>query len=182
MIKPGNILIAPPTVKGSFWYKTVVMVTEDHSDGTIGLVLNKRSQMSVKEFGIQLGYDLDLPGFVYMGGPLNVKSLSFLHTSEWTSKNTMRINRNFSLSSAADILPRLSMGDTPEYWRIFLGVCGWSPGQLQGEINGDPPWNLNTSWCTASSDLELVFDSDNKDQWCNALDRSGLEFAQRTLA
>lgn len=178
----GNLLIAPPSVKGNFWYKTVLMVTEHHSSGSVGLVLNKRSQMSIVEFGEQLGFQLDLPGFVYLGGPVNVKSLSFLHTSEWVSKNTMQINDEFSLSSADDILPRLAMGDTPLRWRIFLGVAGWSPGQLVNEIKGAPPYHQNTSWCTANSDLDLVFGSDNKDQWCNALDRSGLEFAQTILA
>lgn len=177
----GNLLIAPPAVKGNFWYKTVIMVTEHHREGSVGLVLNKRSQMSLVEFGEQLGYKLDLPGFVYLGGPVNVKSLSFLHTPEWISKNTMCINEHFSLSSADDILPRLAMGDTPERWRLFLGVCGWSPKQLVGEIKGIEPWNHNTSWCTATSDQNLVFGSDNKDQWCNALDRSGLEFAQSIL-
>lgn len=178
----GNLLIAPPAVKGNFWYKTVIMVTEDHSQGSVGLVLNKRSHMSLPEFGEQVGYEIDLPGFVYLGGPVNVKSLSFLHTNEWTSQNTLRINNEFSLSSAEDILPRLSAGDTPERWRLFLGMCGWSPGQLKGEIAGTPPWNHETSWCTANSDLDLVFGSDNKDQWVNVLDRSGQEFAQNMLA
>ena len=137
--------------------------------------------MSIKEFGEQLGYELDVPGFVYLGGPVNVKSLSFLHSNDWVSKNTMRINEEFSLSSADDILPRLAMGDRPERWRIFLGMCGWAQKQLLGEIKGIPPWQQSTSWCTAKSDLDLVFGSDNKDQWCHALDRSGLEFAQTVL-
>lgn len=178
----GNLLIAPPSVKGNFWYKTVVMITEHHQEGSVGLVLNKRSQMSIPEFAEQLNFNIDLPGFVYLGGPVNVKSLSFLHTSEWVSKNTMKVNEEFSLSSADDILPRLAMGDTPRLWRIFLGMAGWSPGQLEGEIKGSPPWNHETSWCTANSDEELVFGTDNKDQWCNALDRSGQEFAQNMLA
>jgi putative transcriptional regulator len=178
----GNLLIAPPAVKGNFWYKTVVMITENHNDGTVGLVLNKRSQMSVKEFGEQLGFHIDLPGFVYLGGPVNVKSLSFLHSNEWVSKNTLPINQHYSLSSADDILPRLAMGDCPERWRLFLGMCGWAEGQLAGEIKGDAPWNKETSWCLATGDQELVFGTDNKDQWCNALDRSGLEFAQKILA
>lgn len=178
----GNLLIAPPAVKNTFWYKTVIMVTEHHGQGSVGLVLNKRSQMSIKEFGEQLSYDLDIPGFIYLGGPVNVKSLSFLHSNDWVSKNTMRINDEFSLSSADDILPRLAMGDRPDRWRIFLGMCGWSPGQLVGEIQGNAPWQKETSWCTSSSSHELVFGSDNKDQWCNALDQSGLEFAQNILA
>jgi putative transcriptional regulator len=178
----GNLLIAPPAVKGNFWYKTVIMITEHHREGSVGLVLNKRSQMSIKDFGEQLNYDLNLPGFVYLGGPVNVKSLSFLHTNDWTSKNTMRLNNTFSVSSADDILPRLAMGDVPKKWRLFLGMCGWSQNQLLGEIKGSPPWQQETSWCTASADLDIVFESDNKDQWCSALDRSGLEFAQNMLA
>jgi putative transcriptional regulator len=178
----GNLLIAPPAVKGNFWYKTVVMITENHKNGSVGLVLNKRSQMSVKEFGEQLGFELDIPGFVYLGGPVNVKSLSFLHSNDWVCKNTMRINDQFSISSADDILPRLSIGDRPEHWRIFLGMCGWAEGQLAGEIAGVAPYPKDSSWCLATGDIDIVFGSDNKDQWCNALDRSGLEFAQNMLA
>jgi putative transcriptional regulator len=177
----GNLLIAPPSVKGNFWYKTVIMVTENHSQGSLGLVLNKRTELSLASFGEQLGYELDIPGFVYQGGPINSKSLTLLHTNEWACKNTMRINHQFSISSADDIVPRLSMGDAPYQWRIFLGMAGWAPKQLISEIKGIEPWQESNSWCTAKSDLELVFGSDSKDQWCNALDRSGLEFAQTML-
>ena len=178
----GNLLIAPPAVKNNFWHKTVIMITEHHTHGSAGLVLNKRSELTLNEFGAQLGIPLDLPGYLYVGGPVNVKSLSFLHTNEWTSKNTMHVNNEFSVSSAEDILPRLSAGDCPKQWRIFLGMCGWGPGQLLGEIKGENGWEHNNSWCTVNSDASLVFKSDQKDQWCEALDRSAQEFAQNILA
>jgi putative transcriptional regulator len=177
----GNLIIAPPAVKNNFWHKTVILLTEHHAQGSIGLVINKRSELTIANFGKQVGFELDIPGYIYVGGPVNNKSLSFLHTNEWISKNTYRINDRFSISSAEDILPRLAMGDHPIKWRLFLGMCGWSPGQLIGEIKGDHPWNHNNSWCLATADHELVFGSDGKDQWCNALDRSGLEFAQNIL-
>jgi putative transcriptional regulator len=178
----GNLIIAPPAVKGNFWYKTVILVTEHHINGSVGLVLNKRSQMSLPEFGQQLGINLDLPGFVYLGGPINVKNLTFLHSNDWASKNTMRISDDLSISSADDILPRLAMGDKPAHWRIFLGMAGWGPSQLEGELKGTPPWNHTMSWCTAKSDLDIVFGSDTNDQWCAAIDRSGQEFAQNLFA
>jgi putative transcriptional regulator len=177
----GNLLIAPPSVKGNFWYKTVVLVTEHHHSGSMGLVLNKRSQMTVNEFVSQLGFDMDVPGFLYLGGPINVKCLSFLHTNEWRCNNTMRINNHLSLSSAEEILPRLVLGDRPKSWRMFLGVCGWSPNQLISEIKGVPPYDQNVSWCTAQSDKELVFGTDLKEQWVQSLERSGQEFAQNIL-
>jgi len=178
----GSLLIAPPALKGNFWYKTVILVTEHSNQGSVGLVLNKRSQLSLPEFGKQIGFNLDMPGFVYVGGPVNVKNLSVLHTSEWSSKNTLRINDDISVSSDETVLTRLAMGDRPEYFRVLLGICGWSPGQLLGEIKGIPPWQESTSWCLAKSDIDLVFGNDNKDQWHSALDRSGLEFAQNILA
>jgi putative transcriptional regulator len=177
----GNLLIAPPAVKGNFWHKTVIFVTENHHQGSVGLVLNKRSDLTLSEFGAQLGFSLDMPGYLYQGGPVNVKSLSLLHSNEWICKNTMRVSEHLSISSADDILPRIAMGDTPSYWRMFLGMCGWSPGQLEGEVKGEPPWQQSTSWCTVNADLDLVFGNDGKDQWCTALDRSGLEFAQNIL-
>ena len=177
----GNLIIAPPSVKGSFWYKTVALITEHHPQGSVGLVLNKRSDTSIIELGEQLGMDISLEGYVYLGGPVNTKSLSLLHSNEWKSSNTLKINDEFSISSDEYILPRLAAGDTPKEWRLFLGMCGWSPGQLLGEIKGISPWKSNTSWCYCTSDAEMVFENDGKDQWCSALDRSGLEFAQTLL-
>jgi len=174
----GNLLIAPPSVKGNFWYKTVIAVTEHHENGSVGLVLNKRSQMTVNEFASQLNIHMDVPGFIYLGGPINVKSLSFLHSPEWSCDNTMLINNYFSLSSSESILPRLALGDHPKQWRLFLGMCGWSPNQLLSEIKGIPPFEHNVSWCTAHSDPALVFDYDSKDQWIQALDKSALEFSR----
>jgi putative transcriptional regulator len=177
----GTLLISPPAVKASFWYKTVILLTESHMHGSVGLVLNKRSQMSVKEFGEQLGMQINLPGFVYLGGPVNVKNLTFLHTSEWVSKNTMRVSPEISVSSAEDILPRLAMGDCPQRWRLFLGLCGWGPDQLENELKGNPPFPKEASWITATPNLDLLFGSDNKEQWCSALDHSAQEFAQNIL-
>jgi putative transcriptional regulator len=177
----GNLLIAPPAVKNDFWKHSVIIMTEHTVHQSMGLIINKRSEITVKDFGQQLGFTLDLPGYVYGGGPVNNQSLSFLHTNEWSCKNTMCINDKFSVSSADDILPRLAMGDAPLQWRIFLGMCGWQAGQLMAEINGIHPYKKNTSWLLASSDTGLAFETDGKDQWCHAIDRSGSEFAQSIL-
>lgn len=178
----GQLLIAPPSIKNNFWYKTVVMITEHTDNGSMGIVLNKRSSMTINEFSRQLGTTLDIPGFIYQGGPINLKSFSMIHSPEWECSNTMSITDDFCVSSAEDILPRFCLGDMPMHWRMFLGVSGWAPGQLADEIYGNPPRNHNLSWCLSNSDTKLVFDSDGKDQWCNAIDRSGQEFAQKMLA
>ena len=85
----GTLLIAPPKLKNNFWYKSVIFLTEHHKNGSMGLILNKRSQMSVSEFSEQMGIGLNIPGFIYLGGPVNIKALSMLHSSEWTCRRSV---------------------------------------------------------------------------------------------
>ena len=174
----GKLLIAPPKMKTGFWYKSVIFITEDHINGTMGLLLNKRSSVSVSEFTEQIGDRLNIPGYIYVGGPVNIKALTMLHSSEWSCTNTMKINESFSISSSDDLLPRLGDGDAPKHFRLFLGLCGWSPEQLQEEYDGAPPRDRNASWLIAGADYELVFHHDLKDQWLQSLERSSNDFVQ----
>jgi putative transcriptional regulator len=178
----GTLLIAPPKLKNNFWYKSVIFLTEHHKNGSMGLILNKRSQMTASEFSEQVGLRFNIPGYIYLGGPVNMKALSMLHSSEWNCSNTMLINDDFAISSAEDLLVRLGDGDAPRQFRLFLGLCGWAPNQLMEELKGTPPRDHSISWLTASADYEIAFDSDLKDQWNNAVERSGNEFVQSILA
>jgi len=174
----SRLLITPPSVKGSFWYKTVVMVVEHHSQGSIGLVLNKRSDLTINKLGERMGIDIDIPGYIYNGGPVSQTSLSMIHTSDWSCTNTLKLNDEFSLSSAKEILPRLANGDQPAQWRLFFGMAGWHPQQLYQEIAGIRPFIHDTSWCLCDSSTDLVFNYDSKLQWNAALEKSAEEFAQ----
>lgn len=178
----GNLLIAPPSVKGNFFQKTVVLLTEHHNTGSIGLVLNKPSQMTLKEFAKQNGVIMDMPGYVHIGGPVNVKALTMLHSNDWHCNNTLKINDQFSISSSHEILTKIAMGHIPKSWRIFVGLCGWSKGQLQSELEGVAPYDKNLSWLTATSNDEIVFEHDGQEQWTESIELSGSEFAQKLLA
>ncbi len=177
----GKLLIAPPSVKGNFWQKTVVYLTEHHKASSVGLVLNRKSQMTIKEFSKQANIHLDVPGYMYIGGPVNVKAMTMLHTAEWSCDNTMQINDTFSLSSSIDILSQLAMGNCPKRWRLFVGLCGWGAGQLEREIKGTPPFTHNNSWLISSADTDIVFGYDSQVQWSESVERSGQEFVQNIL-
>ena len=178
----GKLLIAPPSVRGNFWQKTVIFVTEDHARGSRGIVLNKQSKMSIREFAEQCNVDIDIDGFVYVGGPVNVKALTLLHSSEWKTNNTMQINDEFSISSSHELLPRLAMGDHPKHWRLLVGLCAWAPEQLTNEIKGIAPYQHNFSWLTATPSYTSVFGLEAQDQWTQSIEQSGTEFVQTLLA
>lgn len=179
----GTLLISPPNVRDSFWEKTVIMVTEDlKSKGTVGLVLNKPSRMTINEFALHNGVDVDIPGFVHIGGPVNTKALCMLHTNDWSCSNTLRVNQYVSISSSPEILTKMAMKKLPSNWRIFLGLCGWPSGQLPNEIAGTPPYTHSLSWLTANSNLNITFDQNGSEQWMEAIELSGSELVNRMLA
>jgi putative transcriptional regulator len=174
----GNLLISPPSIDHGFFQKSVILLTEDHSGGNVGVVLNKTSKVSLNEFAKHNNVILDVPGYAHIGGPVNPKALTMIHTNDWACSNTMRINDLFSISSSPDIFNYLANGYCPEHWRIFVGLCKWTPGQLSKEVNGLPPYEHKSSWLTATADLDIVFETDADDQWSESIERSGSEFAQ----
>ena len=177
----GKLIIAPPKIKGSFWAKSVVFITEDSHSGSVGVVLNRPSKMSIRDFGEQCSVDLDYDGYVYVGGPTNVKALTLLHSSEWKCNNTLKINKKFSISSSEEILNRLSIGDTPYHWKLLVGLCTWAPDQLECEVQGKHPFTKDSSWLVATPNTHLVFSLDETDQWTTSIDQSSIEFVQTML-
>jgi putative transcriptional regulator len=182
MSRIAKLLIAPPKVKGNFWAKSVIFVTEDHEKGSIGLVLNKPSKMSIKDFSKQHGVDSYVEGVIYVGGPVNVNALTVLHSSEWNCGNTMRVNSDYALSSSADLLARFAIGDMPKKWRMFAGLCAWAPEQLINEIKGQHGYDHSCSWLISSANYSTVFNLDLSEQWTSSIEQSSLEFAQTILA
>lgn len=178
----GKLLTAPPNIKGNFWSKAVIFLTEDHDRGSVGFVLNKPTKMSIKEFSLQHGIESEVVGCLHVGGPVNVNALTVLHTSEWECGNTMRINDDYSISSSGDLLLKFALGDRPQYWRMFAGLCAWSPNQLESEIKGIPPYNHDFSWLISTPTLKTVFGLDEKEQWTTSIEKCSLEFAQSVLA
>ncbi len=180
-IHPGTLLIAPPSVQGTFWAKSVILVTEHHDRGSLGLMLNRRSSLNINEFAEQCNVDLDIPGHLYIGGPVNQKSFCMLHSNDWVSSNTMRVNNRLSISSTPTLLEELKNSERPIFYRLFVGLCGWAPEQLLSEYRGTPPFNHNKSWLTFSTNYDIIFKYDGKEQWTHALEKCGQEFAQSLL-
>jgi putative transcriptional regulator len=178
----GTLLIAPPNVKHQLWGSATILVTEITPMFTTGLIINRESRMTISEFGERLGYDFDhVPGILHIGGADKQTSFSILHSPEWSSLNTFRVNEHFSISSDNEVLKRFEVGDEPHYWRMFLGMCVWNPGELENEMNGLGSSKSEINWCTSTCDPELIFETDLEDIWDTALERCSNEFARNFM-
>lgn len=178
----GKLLIAPPSVKDSFWAKSVVLVTEDTRVGSSGIILNKTSKVSLTEFAKKFQVNINSKDDVYVGGPVDIMAMIMLHTSDWCCKNTLRITDELSISSTRDLLHRVSVGDCPKRYKFFLGRCIWEFGQLENEIQGNYPYHHDYSWLVSQPRPDLIFTRNDTNIWSESVRHCGTEFVQNLLS
>jgi putative transcriptional regulator len=66
------------------------------------------------------------------------------------------------------VLEDMAQGNGPEQGMLVLGYAGWSPGQLEAEIEGG-------SWIVVPASKQLVFDSNNESKWNSAISSLGID-------
>ena len=170
----GKLLVSHPLMpSASPFCKSVIYIYQDDSvNGTVGVIINKPSKTTVSNIAGQNNIHFgDTDKMVYMGGPVNRSALVLLHTNDWHSSNTAAAGPTLRISSDNHMLHKLSFDtNQPCYWRLFVGTSGWMPGQLDAEIQGNPPYGPVGSWLTCSANDSIIFDYSGEAQWHKALE------------
>jgi putative transcriptional regulator len=174
----GTVLVAPPAQEDEFWASSVVFIYEQNATSVVGLVVNKPTDRTLAELADHHGIEYYGDEILYAGGPVNPAALVMLHTDDWHCGNTMQIGDGYRVSSDKNMLKRLCSGDRPRKWRLFLGMSGWTPTQLQGEMLGSPPWNKKTAWLTASADENIIFGQNPDTIWKKGIDSAAANMVQ----
>jgi putative transcriptional regulator len=154
--------------------KTVNMITFQHDEGCYGLCLNRPSHYSLQDIVGELGKNIqrDLP--LYWGGPVSPQTIWMLHDNDWATEVSIRINRDWSMTSHISMFDRLVDDDYPKQFRIFYGFCSWAENQLEAEIEGYPPYHHDMSWLVwhQPHDRQLL-EIDVEDFWAASTEQCG---------
>ena len=169
----GQLLIARPLNRDPWFRRSVVLIYESNRAGTVGVVLNQRTTVSVQTICAQNNYLYTGSDYVYRGGPVNERALIMVHTPEWSCPNTLQVNEHFSITSHDSMFKQLAVGDMPRKWRICSGVSAWSDEQIQGEMAGETPWTPEHSWLVARATQTSIFEIDGEKQWNYAIELAG---------
>jgi len=167
-----HFLIATEKMKDNRFEKTVIVMLENDENGAWGLTINKHlgtmpiallidPSLNTSEERERL-YKIDIP--VFWGGPVDVKEIFILHSTEYQSKTTKNYGK-ISISQDYNILFDIAENKGPKKSLIILGYAGWGSGQLEGEMERD-------HWILADIDLNITFDKDSNTKWNKAYKNS----------
>ncbi|GAF01407.1 YqgE/AlgH family protein [Saccharicrinis fermentans] len=166
-LKPqkGRILIADPFLKGPYFGRSIILLTEHGDHGAVGFVLNKSSNLYPDEVIDDL---FSFKGELYIGGPVSGDTLHFLHTLGDVVPGAVKITDSIYWGGDFDTIKDLINKDSANYKqvRFFAGYSGWSPKQLEAEIE-------ENSWIVTEIEDEMIMDGDDESIWKYSMESLG---------
>ncbi|MGI6244834.1 MAG: YqgE/AlgH family protein [Pseudochelatococcus sp.] len=178
----GQFLVAMPGMLDERFARTVIYLCAHSEEGAMGLVVNKPAiDLRFADLLVQLdivGEDeaIRLPSRaenieVLRGGPVEAGRGFVLHTPDFMIDNsTLAMSNGICLTATIDILRAIAAGEGPESALLALGYAGWSPGQLESEIQAN-------GWLHCPVDMALLFDTAIEHKYDMALRSLGADIA-----
>ncbi len=172
-VEPGALLVASPGLVDPNFRRTVVFVIDHRESGTLGVVLNRPSEVAVIDVLPSWGRHTSRPQAVFVGGPVEQKTalcLAALRPGQKPGSITGVVGVRgpvalVDLDSDPENLAPMLRG-----LRVFAGYSGWDSGQLAGEIGrGD--------WMVMPALPDDVMAPPGMDLWGRVLRRQGMPLA-----
>jgi len=136
-------------------------------EGAFGLMLNRATAKTVGEALVA-----NLPATVkdqplFLGGPVQPQTLSFLHSD--TVLHEANVMLNLNVGHSLDVLMDLSESSSDsQKLKLFAGYAGWSAGQLDNEM-------ARQDWLVHPASIELIFSAEPEQLWRAILREKGLK-------
>jgi len=162
----GQMLIAMPAMTDPRFAQSVVYLCAHSAEGAMGLVINRPlARPSFDELLKQLELSPLPPARrirLIEGGPVDHGRGFVLHSTDWTSDDSLKVTGTVALTSSLDVLKAIAEGGGPKEGFLALGYAGWGPGQLDSEMQ-------QNAWLSVPAVDTLVFDPDDETKWRRAL-------------
>ncbi len=179
----GQLLVAMPGAQDNRFARSVIYLCAHSEEGAMGIIVNRAARkVTFSELLVQLeviGPDeaIRLPAQagavqVLKGGPVDTGRGFVLHSNDFFIDNsTLPIDGGVSLTATIDILRAIARGAGPDQAILALGYAGWSPGQLEAEIQ-------HNGWINIPADPELIFDQALGSKYERALHKVGIDLGR----
>ena len=160
----NHIIISMPHMNDPFFSKSVVLICDHNSHGSMGIILNKKldQKKSNSKFGVEA---LSKEKVIFFGGPVMVNFTLLIHDEKKLEDTSYKIAENLFLSNNGFTNNKIRISNK----KFISGYAGWSKGQLENEIkNGD--------WIVQKARDDLIFETDCEKIWSDALKSLGFNY------
>lgn len=176
----GHLLIAMPQMSDRRFARSVIYMCAHSEEGAMGLIINQRaSHISFTDLLQRL--DIKIPEAeddglssellsmpVHVGGPVETGRGFVLHTNDYFAGDSTPLDDGVCLTATLDILKAIAAGKGPKSAILTLGYSGWSPGQLESEIQAN-------GWLHCPADKAIIFEPDLDVKYPRALAKIGID-------
>lgn len=177
MPAPGTIetpffLAAMPQVLDPFFHRSVVLMLEYEPNGSFGFIINRPTELTLQEMleSVDLVWSGSPAAKTFFGGPVQPSLGNFVFDAPIPSSAddvlVVDVCDGLRLSQDLRVLGTIAP-DPPDRFRLFLGYAGWSPEQLDQEIE-------RNDWLIAPFDAGIVFMSDPDTIWDRVIESIGV--------
>ena len=124
----GNLLVAHPALLDTNFRRSILSISADGPEsGALGVIINRPTNLCLADLATsELTEGLERVA-VFHGGPVGTHDVSLL-CFRWL-KESMVVQANLGMEEAAAVV----QAGTGEI-RAYRGYAGWSPGQLEMEL------------------------------------------------
>ena len=160
----NHIIISMPHMNDPFFSKSVVLICDHNSHGSMGIILNKK--LDQEKFNSKFRVEtLNKERVIFFGGPVMVNFTLLLHNEKKLEDTSYKIAENLFLSNNGFTNNKIRISNK----KFISGYAGWSKGQLENEIkNGD--------WIVQKATDDLIFETDCEKIWSNAMKSLGFNY------
>jgi putative transcriptional regulator len=162
----GMFLVADPKVLDPAFEKTVLLLLQNGTNGSIGLVINRSTNVPLSKLLPRVDMNRPFVDHLYDGGPVGRKTLTLLYRTEETPKGVVPLFSNVYSSQEARVLAeQLRISEQKYNFRLYAGYASWGVGQLRREIErGD--------WYLVKADTTTLYKRPVKQIWQEMYHRS----------
>lgn len=164
VVVPGRLLVAAPSLHDPNFRRAVVLVLDHSEDGTVGIVLNRKTRSRVGDALPEWGRLASAPGLVHLGGPVSTDAVIGLAVFRGDAADD-------GLTAVHDRIGVLDLSCPParfdgvvEGVRLLAGYAGWAPGQLDDELD-------EGAWYVVDCEITDALDDDPDTLWARVLRR-----------
>jgi putative transcriptional regulator len=158
-LQPGLFLYAAPGIADSRFAESVVLLIRHGSDGSMGLVVNRPTDMPLEEALEDVHEARGSKLRAFWGGPVQPEAILALVRAPAASPGAQAVLPDVHLTGdLADVRAALEGQDAASRLRVYTGYTGWAAGQLAVEVRAGV-------WVLDKADAASVFAPDPSKLW-----------------